>query len=234
MVRRRLSFDVGACEEDIMSWKELLYQETRSEYYKGILQAVERERKTKTIYPPSEDVFNAFKLTLLEKVQVVILGQDPYHRAGQAHGLSFSVRKGVLIPPSLSNIFKEIRENNGYGMFKPSHGDLTSWAKQGVLLLNSYLTVEQGKPLSHSSIGWELFTDKVITLIDKEVGSDVVYLLWGSKAQSKKPLIRNGHVLTCAHPSPYSVDGFLKQRHFERANNYLWSRNLYGIEWDQL
>lgn len=212
------------------TWKDLLYQETRKEYYREILKAVEEERRQAVVYPPPEDVFNAFRFTPLNKVRVVILGQDPYHGPRQAHGLAFSVRKGVTIPPSLRNIFKEVQTDIDRS-FQPTHGDLSGWARQGVLLLNTYLTVRQGKPTSHSMLGWETFTDAVIAAVDRMWGKDVVYLLWGAKAQKKEALIRTGKILEAAHPSPYSADRFLGCRHFSLTNKYLLGRGREAVDW---
>jgi len=216
------------------SWKNLLYQETRKDYYRAILERVHRERKSgDMIYPKQEDIFNAFRLTPLDKVQVVIIGQDPYHGPGQAHGLSFSVKKGIPIPPSLKNIFQEISTDLDVE-FAPKSGDLSGWARQGVLLLNTYLTVMRGRPMSHSKSGWERFTDSVIVGIDKYLKEDCVFLLWGSKAQNKESLIKWGHVLKAGHPSPYSVSGFFGCKHFSKTNDYLLRRGRRGIEWTEL
>ena len=158
------------------------------------------------------------------------MGQDPYHRPKQAHGLSFSVQDGVRIPPSLKNIFVEVRECT-YPNFEPESGNLTKWAEQGVLLLNSFLTVRKGKPLSHSKIGWGKFTDEVVRLIDEQIGEECVFLLWGKHARSKKSLIQHAKCFTCSHPSPYSVGGFSGCRHFLKANEWLVRKGREGIEW---
>ena len=185
----------------------------------------------KTVFPAGGEIFNAFAHTPLERVKVVILGQDPYHGPGQAHGLCFSVRPGVPVPPSLQNIFKEIRDELGYPI--PAHGDLTSWADQGVLLLNSVLSVEAGRAASHQGKGWEQFTDEVIDVVNRE-REGVVFMLWGSYAQRKGSIIdRQRHcVLTAPHPSPLSAHrGFFGCGHFVKANAYLESRGQEPIDW---
>ena len=185
----------------------------------------------KTVFPAGGEIFNAFAHTPLERVKVVILGQDPYHGPGQAHGLCFSVRPGVPVPPSLQNIFKEIRDELGYPI--PAHGDLTSWADQGVLLLNSVLSVEAGRAASHQGKGWEQFTDEVIDVVNRE-REGVVFMLWGSYAQRKGSIIdRQRHcVLTAPHPSPLSAHrGFFGCGHFVKANEYLESRGQEPIDW---
>ena len=185
----------------------------------------------KTVFPAGGEIFNAFAHTPLERVKVVILGQDPYHGPGQAHGLCFSVRPGVPAPPSLQNIFKEIRDELGHAI--PAHGDLTSWADQGVLLLNSVLSVEAGRAASHQGKGWEQFTDEVIDVVNRE-REGVVFMLWGSYAQRKGSIIdRQRHcVLTAPHPSPLSAHrGFFGCGHFVKANAYLESRGQEPIDW---
>jgi uracil-DNA glycosylase len=185
----------------------------------------------KTVFPAGGEIFNAFAHTPLERVKVVILGQDPYHGPGQAHGLCFSVRPGVPVPPSLQNIFKEIRDELGHPI--PAHGDLTSWADQGVLLLNSVLSVEAGRAASHQGKGWEQFTDEVIDVVNRE-REGVVFMLWGSYAQRKGSIIdRQRHcVLTAPHPSPLSAHrGFFGCGHFVKANEYLESRGQEPIDW---
>lgn len=209
-----------------ISWEYLLKEEKSKLYFKNILSEIENQRKTKTIFPSNENIFNVFKLTPFEKVKVVIIGQDPYHGIGQAHGLAFSVLENTKIPPSLANIFKEIKtdlnlENNS--------GDLTYWAKQGVFLLNSCLSVIENKPGSHSKLGWQIFTDFVIKLLsDKK--ENLVFLLWGSYAISKKNLISDKHlILTSPHPSPLSAyRGFLGCKHFSQTNNYLKEKIIWG------
>lgn len=196
---------------------------------RSFLQA--QKRAGKQVFPPGRDMFNAFAYTPMDKVKVVILGQDPYHGAGQAHGLCFSVRKGVRVPPSLQNIFKEIHAELGYPV--PQHGDLTAWADQGVLLLNSVLSVESGQAASHRGKGWETFTDRVIEVINRE-RRGVVFMLWGSYAQRKGAMIdRDRHcVLNAPHPSPLSAHrGFFGCGHFKAANDYLQAQGDAPIDW---
>jgi len=205
------------------SWDALLAGEFEKEYYKELRQFLIREYKTGTVYPPMHDIFNALKYTAYEDVKVVILGQDPYHGPGQAHGLCFSVKKGVPKPPSLENIFKELRSDLGY--LPPEHGCLTDWAERGVLLLNAVLTVRTGEANSHKGKGWEKFTDRVIALLN-EREKPMVFLLWGANAKAKAPLITNSRhlILTAAHPSPLSAyNGFFGCRHFSKANEFLSS-----------
>lgn len=214
------------------SWLAHLEGEFRQEYMcqlKAFLQA-EREKGLK-IYPPGPLIFNALNTTPFDKVKVVLLGQDPYHGAGQAHGLSFSVQKGISIPPSLKNIYKELHTDLGITI--PPHGDLTSWAEQGVLLLNATLTVQASCAGSHQKKGWESFTDKIISIVSEEK-EGVVFLLWGNYAKAKQPLIdgRKHLILKAAHPSPFSAHyGFFGCRHFSRANEYLVSRGKTPIDW---
>jgi len=214
------------------SWKLLLMEEFSKEYMKQLRQFLaESKSKAKIIYPPGDEIFNAFNLTPFDKVRVVIIGQDPYHGPGQAHGLCFSVQAGVRLPPSLQNIYKEI--NQELGLEFGSNGCLTSWAEQGVLLLNSVLTVEKGHAGSHQGKGWEQFTDRVIEIINEEHES-CVFLLWGSYAQHKGQIIdRNRHlVLESPHPSPFSAHrGFLGNGHFKRVNEYLQSKGKTPIDW---
>ncbi len=186
---------------------------------------------TKTVYPPKENIFNALKLTDYNNVKVVIMGQDPYHGEGEAHGLSFSVQKGVKIPPSLQNIYKELE--NDLGIPPKKEGDLTGWAKQGVLLLNSVLTVEKDKPASHSKLGWQLFTDYVIRLLNTRE-DPIVFILWGNFAKSKKKYITNPKhlVIESAHPSPFSANyGFFGSKPFSKANNFLIKNKKEPIDW---
>jgi uracil-DNA glycosylase len=214
------------------SWLEVMKDEFSKDYFLSIKQFLKHEKACgKVIYPPGQQIFNAFNHTPFDKVKCLIVGQDPYHGAGQANGLCFSVAKGVRQPPSLMNIFKEL--NDDLGIPIPHHGDLTSWAIQGVLLLNASLTVEANKPNSHSTIGWEIFTDAVISKIST-LKKNVVFLLWGKFAQSKIPLIdASSHcILTAAHPSPYSANnGFFGCRHFSKANAYLVSKGIPAIDW---
>ena len=203
------------------SWDELLKNEWSEQYYKDLRAFLVSEYRTRVIYPPMDDIFNAFKYCAYEDVKVVILGQDPYYGEGQAHGLAFSVKKGVDIPPSLKNIYKEMESDIDFKI--PSHGCLESWARQGVFLLNTSLTVRKGQPLSHRGKGWEVFTDHVISLLSARE-KPMVFLLWGANARSKKPLIdRSRHlVLEAPHPSPLSAfAGFFGCRHFSRANAFL-------------
>ena len=203
------------------SWDNVLEEEFKKEYL----------YKTKTIYPPKEEIFNAFNLCPIENVKVVILGQDPYHEEGQAHGLAFSTPEGHPIPRSLKNIFKEIESEYGYPI--PDSGCLESWAKQGVFLLNTVLTVEEGNANSHSKCGWQTFTDNVIKILNNQK-QPIVFLLWGKQAELKKELITNPNhlVLISAHPSPFSARrGFFGSNHFKLANEFLKENNLEEINW---
>ncbi len=214
------------------SWKEILKEEFDKPYFQHIPLHLKTEKtQGKTIYPPGGNIFNAFNTTPFDKIKVVIIGQDPYHGQGQAHGLCFSVLKGVAPPPSLVNIFKELKDDIGMGI--PAHGNLTSWAEQGVFLLNASLTVRAGEPMSHSKIGWAQFTDAVIKMIsDKK--EHVVFLLWGKFAQDKRLLVdeKKHLVLTAAHPSPLSAfNGFFGCKHFSKANQYLMSKGIDPVDW---
>jgi uracil-DNA glycosylase len=216
------------------SWKEILSDEFDKSYFKQIVTHLKTEKSLgTTIYPPGAFIFNAFNSTPFFNVKVVILGQDPYHGPGQAHGLSFSVPKGITkLPPSLQNIFKEIRSDIGVSM-PTDCGDLSKWASQGVLLLNASLTVKAGEPNSHSRFGWTDFTDAVIKKISDEK-SGVVFILWGNFAQQKMPLIdQSKHlILKAAHPSPFSVEkGFFGCRHFSKTNDYLVKNGKTPIDW---
>lgn len=214
-------------------WKEVLKDEFHRDYFLHIVTTLKTERITgRTIYPPGPLIFNAFEQTPFDKVKVVLIGQDPYHGPGQAMGLSFSVPKGVKPPPSLQNIFKEIRSDLGLPM-QPDNGDLTPWAKQGLLLLNASLTVRANEPMSHSGIGWMNFTDAVISILS-EKKQNLVFLLWGRFAQEKQPLIdeTKHYVLKAAHPSPFSADkGFFGCRHFSKANALLVKHGIDPINW---
>ena len=214
------------------SWLEHLQAEFSQDYMLALRQFLRQEKaQGKQIYPPGELIFNALNSTSFDKVRVVILGQDPYHGAGQAHGLCFSVLPGVRIPPSLVNIFKEIK--NDLDIATPSHGCLQNWAEQGVLLLNAVLTVEKAHAASHQGRGWERFTDKVVSLLN-EKRDHLVFLLWGSYAQKKGQIIdRDKHlVLQAPHPSPLSAHrGFLGCKHFSQANDYLVKTGQGPIEW---
>jgi uracil-DNA glycosylase len=215
-----------------MTWKTVLAQEKQQDYFAKILDFIKRERLAgKKVYPAQADIFNALKLTPFETVRVVILGQDPYHGPGQAHGLAFSVKPGVEFPPSLRNIFQELQ--NDLGVPPPSNGCLERWAKQGVLLLNAVLTVEAGKAQSHAQIGWQRFTDKVIEQLNSHPQS-IVFLLWGASAQSKESLIdtQKHFILKTVHPSPLSAHrGFLGCRHFSKTNELLKRIGRDTIEW---
>lgn len=212
-------------------WDLALKDEFEKDYFIKIEEFIDEEYRTKTIYPPYEDIFNAFKLTPLANVKVVILGQDPYHEEGQAHGLAFSTPDGRPIPRSLKNIFKEINAEYDYPI--PDSGCLEKWAKQGVFLLNTVLTVEESKANSHSKCGWQTFTDNVIRLLDGD-DNPKVFLLWGKQAEKKKELITNSNhlVLITSHPSPFSARrGFLGSNHFKSANEFLKENDLEEIDW---
>ncbi|MFP1950350.1 uracil-DNA glycosylase [Lonsdalea quercina] len=216
-----------------LTWHDVLSQEKQQPYFIDTLKFVHQEREAgKVIYPPQQDVFNAFRYTEFHDVKVVILGQDPYHGPNQAHGLSFSVRPGVPAPPSLANIYKELASDIP-GFEIPRHGFLQSWAQQGVLLLNTVLTVEGGKAHSHANLGWETFTDKVIAALNSH-REGIVFLLWGSHAQKKGNIIdqQRHHVLKAPHPSPLSAHrGFMGCRHFSQANHLLEQQRLPPIDW---
>lgn len=214
------------------NWDILLRDEFKKDYYLNLRKFLVSEYKTQTIYPDMNNIFNSLKLTDYKDVKVVILGQDPYHEPGQAHGLCFSVKKGVPIPPSLQNIYKEIHAELGLPI--PPHGELTDWAKRGVLLMNTCLTVRQGQANSHKGMGWEIFTDNVIKLLNARP-EPIVFLLWGRNARDKAKLITNPThlVLESAHPSPLSAyNGFFGNGHFKKANDFL--RKSYGqeIDWE--
>ena len=214
------------------SWLAILEQEFEQPYMQQLRQFLRAEKdRRKVIYPPGKQIFHAFNTTPFDQVKVVILGQDPYHGPNQAHGLSFSVKPGVSLPPSLINIFKEIE--NDIGIPTPSHGCLQSWAEQGVLLLNATLTVERSRAGSHQGKGWETFTDKVIQALNEQ-REGLVFMLWGSYAQKKGALIdRDKHqILTSPHPSPLSAHrGFFGNSHFSKANHYLEQQGLTPINW---
>lgn len=213
------------------NWYELLKPELTSQQFKNLQDFLTEEYNTKKIYPTPENVFNALNLVKYNDVKVVIIGQDPYHQPGQAHGLSFSVQNGIKLPPSLVNIYKEIE--NEIGKKSCTNGDLTAWAKQGVLLLNSVLTVRDSQPNSHKNMGWEQITSRVVELLSKRE-KPVVFLLWGANAIAiGKNIDRSKHlVLTCAHPSPLSAyNGFFGCNHFVKANEFLIKNNETPIEW---
>ena len=202
----------------------------KQEYFKKLGIFVKKEYKERTVFPPYEHVFDALRFTDYDDVKVVILGQDPYHGLGEAHGLSFSVHEGIPMPPSLQNIFKELESDLG---IKRTCSDLTDWAKQGVLLLNSIMTVEKDKPLSHKDKGWEIFTDNIIKYLN-EREKPVIFLLWGSFARSKKSLITNKqhYVIESVHPSPLSAyRGFFGSKPFSKINNILKKNNIDEIKW---
>lgn len=212
-------------------WEEILKSEMKKDYFVNLTDFIEKEYKTQTIYPPKEQLFEALKLTPYEDVKVVILGQDPYHQKGQSHGLSFSVKEGVKIPPSLRNIYKEIE--NSMNVNAAKSGDLTSWAKQGVLLLNAVLTVRDSSPNSHKGKGWEIFTDCIISSLNNHK-TPIVFMLWGNDAKKKIPLITNEKhlILTAAHPSPLSASrGFFGCNHFNLANDFLEKNHISKINW---
>lgn len=212
-------------------WLEALKDEFRKPYYKQLFETVNQEYKTKLIFPPSDDIFNAFHLTPLHNVKVVILGQDPYHNHGQAHGLCFSVKKGVEVPPSLVNIYQELHDDLGCRI--PEHGCLTKWAEQGVLMLNTVLTVRAHMANSHRGKGWEEFTDAAIRTLNKQ-DRPMVFILWGRPAQTKKKMLNNPKhlILEAPHPSPLSAhNGFFGSRPFSKTNRFLQDNGLGPIDW---
>ena len=212
------------------SWDALLADQFSALYYLQLREFLKAEYRSGAIFPPPNDIFNALKATPYEKVKVVLLGQDPYHGEGQAHGMCFSVRKGVPLPPSLKNIYKELERE--LAIPPASHGYLQKWADEGVLLLNTVLTVRQGQPASHRGKGWEQLTDRIITLLD-ERPEPLVFLLWGSHARAKKELIRSPHhlILESAHPSPLSAhSGFFGCNHFIKANEFLKEPIDWSVE----
>jgi uracil-DNA glycosylase len=222
-------FRAGLC-----SWQGILKGFTESKKFQEIYTYVKGEYESKTIYPPPEDIFNAFRLTPLDNLKVVIVGQDPYHQPGQAHGLCFSVKRPVPPPPSLKNIFKNMKADPGLKFKEPEHGDLTRWAKQGVLLLNALLTVERSTPMAHKDCGWEDFTSHVIKQINQQT-KDVVFLLWGAPAKKKaREVDRKRHrVLETSHPSPLSAhQGFLDSKCFSECNRLLEELGKKPIDWN--
>lgn len=213
------------------TWNQIIRHESNKHYFKRIMDLIQEDSKKTEIYPAPSDIFNAFTLSPLSKTKVVILGQDPYHNPGQAHGLSFSVKPGCTPPPSLVNIFKELKSD--LGIEPPNHGYLESWATQGVLLLNATLTVRKNEPNSHKDIGWELFTNQIIHHLN-EKENPVVFVLWGSFARSKKKLITNNHhfIVESPHPSPLSAyNGFFGSKPFSKANNFLAETGQEPINW---
>ena len=212
-------------------WLNAIGGEFKKPYYKELYEFVVNEYKNHVVYPDSEDIFNALHLTPLKEVKVVIIGQDPYHNIGQAHGLSFSVKPGIDIPPSLVNIYKELQSD--LGLYYPDNGNLEKWAKQGVLLLNTVLTVRAHQPASHQGKGWETFTDAIIKAINKE-DRPVVFILWGSPARKKKSMLDNPKhlILEAPHPSPLSsYRGFFGSRPFSKTNSYLEANGVMPIDW---
>lgn len=212
-------------------WDQLLENEFQKDYYLSLRQFLISEYNSRRIFPPMEDIFNALRYTSYSDVKAVILGQDPYHGAGQAHGLCFSVKKGTPPPPSLQNIFKEL--NSELGIPVPSHGELTKWAKNGILLLNTVLTVREGAANSHKGKGWEILTDRIIELLN-EREQPIVFLLWGGNARAKARLITNPKhlILQCAHPSPLSAyNGFFGCGHFIKTNEFLTANGIEPIDW---
>lgn len=217
--------------EFVNDWEEFLAEEYSKEYYQNLRKFLIREYSTKIIYPNKYDIFNAIHFTSYENTKVVILGQDPYHGPNQAHGLSFSVKAGVNTPPSLQNIYKEIQSD--IGCYIPNNGFLKKWSDQGVLLLNTVLTVEASKPNSHKGMGWEKFTDKIITTINDK-SDPVVFILWGKNAQNKEELITNNKhlIIKAPHPSPFSANrGFFGSKPFSKVNTFLNSIGKEGIDW---
>lgn len=212
-------------------WDYILKDDFTSEYYLQLRKFLIKEYKSGPVYPDMHDIFNALKKTSFKETKVVILGQDPYHGRGQAHGMCFSVKKGVKIPPSLLNIYKEIRNEYGYDI--PSHGYLEKWSEQGVLLLNTILTVRKGSPLSHRNAGWEKLTDTIIKKLDAK-DEPLVFMLWGAPSIKKKELLRNDRhlILTSPHPSPLSASrGFFNNMHFLKCNEYLRNNGIKEIDW---
>ncbi len=212
-------------------WRDYLNEEFGKEYYLKLRERLKQDYKTKIVYPPMYDIFNALHYTSYEDTKVLILGQDPYHQKGQAHGLSFSVNKGIKIPPSLQNIFKELY--NDLGLYIPNNGYLKKWADQGVLLLNATLTVIDSQANSHKDIGWQIFTDKIIQVLNEKEKS-VVFILWGKNAMSKIPLITNKNhlILKSVHPSPLSANGgFFGSKPFSKTNQFLKQNGLKEIDW---
>jgi uracil-DNA glycosylase len=213
------------------SWHQIIREEQVKDYYKNIVKKIKEDLETKEVFPLTENIFNAFKLCPYNKLKIVLLGQDPYHNPGEAHGLSFSVMPGIKIPPSLQNIYKELKAD--LDIDPPIHGCLSAWAKQGVLLLNTSLTVRKNEPNSHKDIGWSIFTDKIISIIN-EKETPVVFILWGNNAKQKKKLITNPiHlILESAHPSPFSAySGFFGSKPFSKANEFLIKNDIYPIDW---
>ena len=213
-------------------WDDKLSTIWKSEGFKKFYNKIENEYNNKIIYPPKDYIFNALKLTSFKDTKVVIVGQDPYHGENEAHGLSFSVQKGIKIPPSLQNIYKEL--NNDLGIPIHNEGDLTKWAKEGVLLLNAVLTVEKDKPASHKNMGWELLTDYIIKILNTKE-EPIVFILWGNFAKEKSKYItnKNHHIIMSPHPSPFSArNGFFGSKPFSKTNRFLKEKGLNETDWD--
>ncbi len=213
------------------SWSKIIEEESRKEYYQELQSFLKSERARGEVFPPEKEVFAAFELTPFEKVKVVILGQDPYHGEGQAHGLSFSVKKGIKPPPSLANIYKELHSDVAIEI--PEHGNLEHWARQGVLLLNTVMTVRKGEAGSHQGKGWEIFTDRVIEVLAKEK-SNLVFILWGSPSQKKASKVNpeQHHLIVSSHPSPLSsYRSFFGSKPFSRTNEFLKKSAITPIDW---
>ena len=213
-------------------WDDILKDEINKEYFQKLIDFINKEYSTKTIYPKKTEIFKAFRNTSYKDTKVLILGQDPYHEENQAEGLAFSVKIGVQKPPSLNNIFKELNSDLGYAI--PKNGSLVSWTREGVLLLNTVLTVEATKAASHKDLGWEKFTDAVISKLN-EKDTPIVFILWGSFARSKKKLITNKihYIVESAHPSPLSAyNGFFGSKPFSKTNNFLKSKGIKEISWE--
>lgn len=219
---------MGAITND---WLEIFQEEFKKTYYKKLFATVNLEYRTKQVFPPADDLFNAFHMTPMHEVKVVILGQDPYHNNGQAHGLCFSVKKGVDVPPSLVNIYKELHDD--LGCTTPNHGCLTQWANQGILLLNTVLTVRAHEANSHRGIGWETFTDAAIAALNRQE-RPIVFILWGAPAQKKKAMLTNPQhlILEAPHPSPLSAyRGFFGSKPFSKTNEFLKSNGIEPVNW---
>ena len=217
----------------MMTWNEILAEEMQKDYYQELQAFIQKRRAEVRVFPEEKNVFNALELTPFESVKVVILGQDPYHGFGQAHGLSFSVQKGIPLPPSLKNIYKELQEDIGGDL--PTEGDLTHWAKQGVLLLNTVLTVEEGNANSHKGMGWERLTNRLIESLN-ELNHPVIFILWGKPAQDKEKLITNPNhvILKAPHPSPLSAyRGFFGSKPFSKVNEILIQQGQTPIRWKE-
>lgn len=213
------------------TWDSIIEKESEKDYFKNIFDTLKEESKHFEIYPPNKDILNAFKLCPIESTKVVIVGMDPYHNPGEAHGLSFSVNENIKIPPSLKNIFKELKSD--LNIDPPSHGNLTSWARAGVLLLNAALTVRKNEPGSHQKIGWSTFTNRIISILN-EREQPTAFVLWGNFAKQKKALISNPKhlVIESAHPSPLSAyNGFFGSKPFSKINDFLMANNIDPIDW---